>query len=68
MSLKSTCKEVTRLLSERQERELSAGELVVLKLHLGICQACTQVENQFSFMRRAIGRWRSDGDDELPRS
>ncbi|MBL8340090.1 MAG: zf-HC2 domain-containing protein [Rubrivivax sp.] len=51
-----TCKEVARLLSDGQDRDLPAVERTRLKLHLAICTACRNVEQQFDFIRRAMKR------------
>lgn len=48
------CREATRLLSERQDRDLSFGERASLRLHLTICDGCTAVGRQFDFLRRAL--------------
>lgn len=58
-----SCKQVTRLLSERQDRDLGFGERLTLRLHLSICDGCTAVNRQFDFLRRAV-RQLSSGDDE----
>lgn len=56
MKLKLDCKEASRLLSERQDKELPAGEQARLRLHLVICDACRNVSEQFDFIRRAMRR------------
>ena len=53
---KISCKEVARLLSDAQDHELPAGERTRLRLHLAICNACRNVEQQFDFIRRAMQR------------
>ena len=54
-----SCKEVTRLLSQREDRRLSYGERVKLRLHLSVCMACTRFSRQLSFLRRALVRYRA---------
>jgi hypothetical protein len=54
-----SCKEATRLLSQRQDRPLTAGERIRLGLHLAVCSACTRFARQLAFMRRALARYRS---------
>mgnify|MGYP000471728284 CR=1 FL=1 len=40
------CKEATRLLSEKKERELSGKEKYALKFHTMMCSACRNFGNQ----------------------
>ena len=54
-----SCKEVTRLLSQAQDRPLAIGERVKLRLHLLVCTACTRFERQLAFMRTALSRYRT---------
>lgn len=53
-----TCKEVSVLLSQAQERELSATERLAVTVHLAICKGCAQFKKQLEFMRAAVRRWR----------
>ncbi len=48
-----SCHDATRLMSERQERELSGRELVSLRLHVAICTACRRFEKHMGTVRRA---------------
>ena len=48
-----TCKEVSHLVSEGLDRKLGLGERVALRLHLAICQGCTNFSKQMEFLRRA---------------
>ena len=57
-----TCREMSRLISESQERRLSAGERFVLRIHLGVCDACVRYRRQVRFLGRAMGRWRHYSD------
>jgi hypothetical protein len=54
-----SCKEATRLLSQRQDRALTMSENVKLRLHLVACFACTRFARQLAFMRMALSRWRT---------
>jgi len=56
-----TCKEVSALLSQAQERRLGLWEQLGLKLHLMLCDGCTNFRQQLDFIRTAIRRYR-DGD------
>jgi hypothetical protein len=61
--LKRSCREVSRLISDMQERRLGWFDRMLLRTHLGICDNCVQYTQQVKFMRRAMGRWRNYGDD-----
>ena len=51
-----TCKEVTRLISQGLDRELSFGERTALRVHFVICRGCRNVNRQLAFLRRAMQR------------
>ena len=51
-----SCKETTRLLSQGEDRKLAFGERVALRVHLAICDGCTNFRNQVAFLRKAIAR------------
>lgn len=51
-----SCKEVTRLVSQGEDRGLAFGERVALRLHFAICQGCRNVNRQLRFLRRAMRR------------
>ena len=53
-----SCKDVSHLLSEMQERELSVLERWKLKWHLAVCKACMAFEKQMRIMREAMRRYR----------
>ncbi|PKO68766.1 MAG: hypothetical protein CVU22_07640 [Betaproteobacteria bacterium HGW-Betaproteobacteria-16] len=48
------CREVTRLVSESQERRLSVVEKMSLNLHLMMCDGCKNFSLQVPFLRRAM--------------
>lgn len=52
--MKITCKEASRLLSDGQERALGFGERLKLRIHLAICDACTNFSRQLALLRRAV--------------
>ena len=54
MTLNLSCREASRLLSEAMDRDLTLGERVALRLHMGICIACTRFNAQLQFLRRAM--------------
>ena len=51
-----SCKEVTRLVSQGEDRKLKFGERIALRLHLAICEGCRNVNAQFRFLRLAVKR------------
>lgn len=54
MGLRLSCKEASRLISDGMDRRLSIAERVALRLHVGICDACTRFTAQVQFLRRAL--------------
>jgi hypothetical protein len=61
-----SCKEAARLLSEAQDRPMSAGERWGLRLHLAFCRGCRAYRRQIDFIRQACrgfaARLREPGD------
>lgn len=53
------CKQATQLMSLRQDRKLSLGEALSLRMHLAMCGACRQCDRQFTLLHEA-GRRRAD--------
>lgn len=53
-----SCKEASRLLSQGEERRLSPGVRIKLRLHLMACTGCTRFKRQIDFMRDAMARYR----------
>src|SRR5262249_15965149 len=47
-----SCKEVTRLISEGLDRDLSLPERTQLQLHFAICRGCRAVNQQMEFLRQ----------------
>lgn len=60
--MRLTCKEATALVSQGLDRQLSRWERVKLRLHLTVCDACSNFVKQSAFIRRAVRRL-ADGDD-----
>jgi hypothetical protein len=60
--IRITCREASRLQSQAMDRRLSLGERVSLRLHMSVCDACTAVERQFAFLRKALQQY--PGSDE----
>ncbi|HJV63206.1 MAG TPA: zf-HC2 domain-containing protein [Albitalea sp.] len=58
-----SCREVSRLISDRHERPLGWHERLIVRAHLAVCGTCTRYEKQVEFLSRAMGRWRNYGDE-----
>ena len=64
MPLMRTCKDVTRLVLQSQDRPLGTMESVELHLHWLICNSCRHFKNQHRLMRTALDRWKLYRDAE----
>jgi len=53
-----SCQHASRLLSQREEAPLPFAQRIKLRVHLTVCDACTNVSRQFQTMRLAMQRWR----------
>lgn len=53
-STKLSCHEVSRILSDGLDSSLPDEQRNNLRLHLVICEACRNVEQQLSLMREAL--------------
>ena len=51
-----SCREVTRIVSQGLDRKLSFSERVRLRVHLGICDGCTNFRDQMAFLRAAMAK------------
>jgi predicted anti-sigma-YlaC factor YlaD len=49
-----SCKEVTRLVSQGLDRRLGFVERLRLRVHLWICDGCTNFSKQMAFLRKAL--------------
>jgi hypothetical protein len=47
-----SCREVTRLLSDEQDRVLSFNERMLLKIHTFMCSACSNYGKQVQILRQ----------------
>lgn len=52
-----TCQQVTRLLSEAQDRKLRLREKLPLNLHLMMCSGCDNFRQQLDFLRQACRQY-----------
>lgn len=54
-----TCREASRLLSQREEHPLALADRIKLRLHLSVCVACTRFARQLVVIQRAMARYRT---------
>lgn len=57
-----SCREVTRLLLQGEDRRLNLGERLAVRVHMAVCATCPRFERQVQLMREAARRWRRDAD------
>jgi len=64
------CKEMARLISDGQDRDLPEGERARMRLHFVICQSCRNVDEQMYFLRNAMRRLGRDepADEQSPKA
>lgn len=62
LRLRLTCKETARLVLAGEERTLPLSERTLIRLHLAVCQGCTNFTRQVALMRGALGQWRQYRD------
>jgi putative zinc finger protein len=55
-----SCKEVSHLVSQGLDRRLGFADRVRLRLHLAICDGCTNFKRQMDFLRKAMLRLGSE--------
>jgi predicted anti-sigma-YlaC factor YlaD len=51
-----SCKEAAGLVSQGLDRRLGLTERAVLRLHLLVCDGCTNFSRQVAFLRKAMAR------------
>lgn len=56
MKIDLDCKEVARLISDKQDESLPAADRARIRLHFVMCQSCRNVDEQMAFLRRAMKR------------
>ncbi len=60
-----SCREASRLQSDKLDRPLRPGEKLALQFHLVMCRACSRAETQLGILRKAmsgLAKRRGDGD------
>ncbi len=60
MKLNPNCKEVHRLISEKMDRKLTLSEKTGMRLHLLMCQACSNFSGQMDIIRAAMRKFPVD--------
>ena len=51
------CKDVSRLVSQGQDRPLTWWEKWRLRMHLTVCDGCTRFDAHMRFLRRAMRKY-----------
>ena len=51
-----SCKKATRLVSQGLDRRLPFGRRVALRVHLAVCDGCTNFTQQMAFLRKAMAK------------
>lgn len=62
MKINPSCRAVTRLLLQSQDRPLGGLERASVQVHWLICVRCRQFRHQQKLMRLALDRWKLDLD------
>lgn len=55
-----TCKESVDLMVAAEDRPLTRGERVALRMHLWMCTRCPTFLGQMRLIRRLLDRWKVD--------
>lgn len=61
------CRHATLLVSQSMEQRLTLRQRLALRLHLMMCDACTQFRKQLQLLRAAVAQWghKVEHDDTL---
>ncbi len=54
-----SCKDVSQLVSQMQDRDLTTFERWKLDWHLAVCKACMAFDRQMRLLREAMRRYRT---------
>lgn len=57
-----SCKQAHQIVSEGLDRQLTVSEKARLRMHLSICDACTNFNGQMQLLRKAMHRVALDPD------
>ena len=58
MKIPNSCRDISALLLAREDRSLSAGERLAVRVHILTCRACQRFEKQTLLLRGALRQWR----------
>jgi hypothetical protein len=61
------CRDVTRLVSQLQDRDATRWERFRLRMHLAACAYCSRFERQIALLHEAMHRYRSGDYPSEPR-
>lgn len=59
-----SCKQASKLVSQSLDRPLTWSERMQLKLHLLMCNPCTQFKRQLNMLRSALQRLRNHMEND----
>lgn len=57
-----SCRQASRLISARLDRELGPLDRIALQFHLRICTTCPTVVRQMAVLRDAMRSWRETSE------
>ena len=58
MKIPNSCRDISGLLLAREDRSLSVGERLAVRVHILTCRACQRFEKQTLLLRAALRQWR----------
>ncbi len=64
MKIRRTCREVTQLVLQSQDRALTPIERWSLRLHWLACDGCNRFRRQAQLIQLAMDRWRDKANDD----
>jgi hypothetical protein len=66
MKIPNSCRDISGLLLAREDRSLSIGERLAVRVHILTCRACQRFERQTLVLRGALRAWREHQDHDGP--
>lgn len=64
LPLVRTCRQVSEIVVAREDRALTTRENIAVRLHMAICKACPDFENQIRSLGHAMKQWRNYVDKD----
>ncbi len=61
-----SCKEVTRLISESMDSELTFGQRMAVRMHLFMCKFCSRYRRQMVLIREAMRHYLEEIEPSEP--